>query len=169
VPPPISPVFNYYNRSPNQFYEEELRDLLCPQPYAGEKALATQLTFGTVVDAQALSSSYHAELMKTDAGITLKATNIYGGVPHHTEMNAVKLTNGLYEIRNLEFDNHPERLDSRWEITKVLAHIGREQLQKACRGEQPVPHEERGEFGKFRRFLRRWMPDNPHPFMTPPC
>ncbi len=162
---PITPVFNYYNRGPNQFYEEELRDFLCPQPYAGEKPLTVPLNFDTKV---AVGDSYHAELVKTDKGISLKATTIYGGAAYKTEMNAVKVGENLYEVRSLEFDNHPERLDSRWEITKVLSHIGREQLQKACRGEQPEPHSESGKFGKFRRFLTRWMPDNPQPFMFPP-
>ncbi|MEZ0226940.1 MAG: hypothetical protein ACAH83_20480 [Alphaproteobacteria bacterium] len=164
MPPFISPMFSYHSRRSNQFYDHELEEFLCPPPFKGEKPLAHALTLNSAHKVEAPGSSYTYSLEKStdNKTIALEATLTRDGIVHKTAMTAVHVSENLYEITALTFDNKKERLDARWEISKVLSHIGKEQLQKACRDELPQPHEERGKFGKLARFVDRWLlPEDP--------
>lgn len=159
MPPYISPIFNYCNRRSNQFYDHELAELLSPSTLSLDAAHALETPKG----------SYAFTLNKSEDGktIALDATLTRGGTVYKTNMTAVQVSENLYEIRQLTFDNRIERTDSRWELTKILAHIGKEQLQKAARNELPQAHEDRGKFGKFARFCDRWLyPEDP--YILPP-
>lgn len=173
MPPDIAPQFNYYGRAAHQFYENELVELLCPRPLPKDPAQVTPLSLNASASLKndKTGSSYDFKLEKTADGkkITLDATLVRDGQTYKTNFTAVQVRDDLYQIQNLTFDNHVERLDSRWEITKVLGHIGREGLLKGASNIIPAAHEENGKFGKFRRFLTRCMPDNPHTMMPPPC
>ena len=172
MPPNVSPIFSYHGRRGSQFYESELVEFLCPQPFAGEKPLKTPLALGAgaTVDSGSGGDKYSFALAKSADGsrITLEAQLTRGGVMYKTEVQAARVKDDLYQITALTFDNHPERLDSRWEISKVLAHIGQQQLQKACRGDLPEAHREKGKFGRFARFRDRCLPDDPSVMMFPP-
>lgn len=157
--PPISDMFAYHGRPGSQFYEEDLKAFLCPPPLGSEIALS--LNSGLTVREAAGSYEFHLKKSDDAKTITLDATLNRGDKVYKTSMTAVQVQDDLYQVTQLTFDNKPERLDHRWEVSKVLAYIGKEQLQKACRGELPAAHDESGEFGKFRRFLRRLMPNDP--------
>lgn len=161
-------MFSHHSRRSNQFYEHELEEFLCPAAVKGEKPLAHRLSLTSAHKVEEPGGSYEFRLEKSADGksITLDATLTRGGFAHKTAMTAVHVKESLYEITALTFDNKKERLDARWEISKVLAHIGKEQLQKSCRDELPQAHEERGKFSKFARFIDRWLPDDP--MMPPP-
>jgi hypothetical protein len=171
MPPYISPVFKYHGRRPNQFDEAELVDLLCPQPYGKEAPLRHKLGLGASVSLKndQTGSRMDFKLEKSADGktITLDSTLVRDNVTYKTALVARQVKDDLYQITKLTFDNHEEKLSHRWEITKVLAHIGKAQLQKAAQGIIPLPHEESGKFSKFRRFLTRCLPDDPTT-MTPP-
>ncbi|MEZ0261207.1 MAG: hypothetical protein ACAH80_09365 [Alphaproteobacteria bacterium] len=172
MPPFISPQFAYHGRRGNQFFEHELTELLCPQPYYGEAALPRALALNTGYAVKKETGEYAYDLKKSEDGktITLTAQLKQGDQKFETALTATQVKENLYEITALTFDNHVERLDSRWEITKVLGHIGRHQLQEACRDKLPAAHVESGKFGKFRRFLDRCLPDDPSVFTYyPPC
>lgn len=171
MPPPISPVFAYVGRKGNQFTESELVELLCPQPSARKAPLAVPLNLNSAATVESGGDTYSFRLEKSadGAAILLGAELRRGDFIYVTGLVARRVKGELYEITALLFDNHPERLDSRWEISKVLAHIGKEQLTKACRGELPVAHQEKGKFGKFARFLDRLAPNDPSLIMPPPC
>lgn len=170
MPPYISPMFSYKSRRGNQFYDHELEELLCPPPFQGEKPLLHALTLNSAHKVEQPGGIYEYRLGKSADGksITLDATLTRDGATHKTAMTAVQVNENLYEITALTFDNKKERIDSRWEISKVLAHIGKEQLQKSCRDELPRAHEERGKFGKIARFFDRCLPDDPSVMMPPP-
>lgn len=159
----ISDMFCYHGRPGNQFYEEDLYAFLCPQPRTGEKSLTQPLSLNSAAKVETASGSYEFTLEKSADGktITLEASLKRDSFEHRTVMKAVQVEDDLYQVNQITFDNKEERLNHRWEITKVLSHIGREQLQRACRGELPQAHEERGKFGKFGRFLSSLLPDNP--------
>lgn len=172
MPPFISSQFAYHGRRGNQFFDHELVELLTPQPYHGEAPLPRAFGLGTSHEVKSAAGEYTYDFKKSDDGktITLEAQLKRGDMAYKTAMTAVQVKDNLYEITALTFDNHVERLDARWEITKVLGHIGREQLQKAARDVVPLPHEEKGKFGKFRRFLDRCFPDDPSVYSGyPPC
>jgi hypothetical protein len=170
-PPDVSAIFMYHGRKGNQFYESELKDLLCPQPRQGETPLAFPLSLNSGVSLKNETASYDFKLEKSPDGktITLNARLQRDGETHQTEMTAKRVKDDLYEITALTFDNHKEKLSYRWELTKVLAHIGQKQLQTACRNTIPLPHRERGKFGKIARFFDRCIPDDLTAFTVPPC
>jgi len=173
MPPEISPQFNYYGRSSSQFYELELTELLCPQRLHNEQAFKTPLKIGSSASLKntETGSSFDFSLQKSADGkkITLESTLVRDGKTYKTGFTAVQVKGDLYQLQNLTFDNKTERLSSRWEISKVLGHIGQESLKKAAQGIIPAAHEETGKFSKFRRFLTRCMPDNPQSMWIPPC
>jgi hypothetical protein len=172
MPPFISSQFSYHGRRGNQFFDHELTELLCPQPYHGEAALPRALGLNTAHNVKTESGEYAYEFKKSEDGkrITLNAELKKGDQTFTTALVAVQVKDNLYEITQLTFDNHVERIDSRWEISKVLGHIGHHQLQTAARDKLPEAHQEKGKFGKFRRFLDRCMPDDPSVFTGyPPC
>ena len=164
MPPFITPLFNDFNRGPNQFYLRELTDFLCPAPRKGEPDPSSPLTLNAQQTLETAEGKYEFKLEKTADGkkITLDATLTRGGVTHKTQIEAAQVSANLYQVNKLVFDNKVERTDSRWEMSKVMAHIGKEQLLKSLQGALPKAHEERGKFGKFARFCDRWLiPDNP--------
>jgi hypothetical protein len=169
VPPYITPIFSYHGRRSNQFYDHELAEFLCPAPVRDEAPLAHPLSLNAAHKVETPRGSYEFRLEKSADGnsITLDACLTRDGAVHNTALRAVRVKEDLYEITSLTFDNRQERIDSRWEISKVLAHIGKEQLQKACRDELPQAHEERGKFGKFGRFCSRWLQPEDATFIPP--
>jgi hypothetical protein len=160
---PISETFYLESRPPNHFYDHELESLLCPQPYRGEKPLASPLQFGTVQTIIVGDNKFSFALKKdkTAGTITLEAELVREGKTYITAMSAHRVKDNVYAIDNLVFDNRQEKLTSRHEITSVLAHIGRETLTTACNMMIPYPHEEKGTFGRFGRFINRSLPDTP--------
>ena len=167
MPPYVSPPFNYHGRRSNQFYDHELAEFL-----TGKVTPEGQpVSLGIAFDVQGADSQrYTAELKKSDDGkkIILDATLRRDGFTYKTEMTAVLVKENLYEITALTFDNHKERIDSRWELSKVLGHIGSEQVKKGMDGKIPAAHQEKGKFGKFARFFDRMIPDDPSTMVMPP-
>ncbi|MBI1214743.1 MAG: hypothetical protein GC185_02865 [Alphaproteobacteria bacterium] len=171
MPPEISPMFRYWGRRPNEFDEEDLVEMLCPRQRKGEPAMREPLGLGTQVSLKndKTGSSIDFSLRKSADGktITLDSTLVRDNVTYKTKLVAQKNSDDYYLITQLTFDNHKEKLSSRSEISKVLAHIGQSQLKKACQGVIPAPHEERGKFGKFSRFIDRLMPNDPSQIPPP--
>lgn len=172
MPPFISPMFQYHGRRPNQIDEAELLSFLCPPARAQDMPLKQKLCYGCTVSVGSGTTKDGAtfSLNKSQDGatITLEGAIISGDVIYKTHMTAKKVKDDLYQINALTFDNHVEKLESRWEIAKVLAHIGEKQMKPTAQGIVPKPHEERGKFGKFSRFLDRCMPDDPATMGYPP-
>lgn len=160
MPPYISPQFQYHGRKGNQFYDHEFAELLNRQPAWQE---GQPVNLGIAFDVQGKNDErYTAELKKSADGkqITLDATLRKGGQVYKTTMTAKQVKDNLYEITELTFDNHKERLDARWEITSVLGHIGDKQLAQGVSGKIPEAHKEKGKFGKIGRFFSRSVPDD---------
>lgn len=160
--PYIVSEFSYAGRKGNQFYEEELAELLQP----GEKRIRPV----SLSVKGAGNQLYTAALEKSKDGqtITLDATLLRDGFIYRTTMTAVQVKKDLFEITELTFDNHKERRDARWETAKVLGHIGAEQLKKAEGGKVPEAHQEKGKFGRISRFFDRMIPDDPNSIVMPP-
>jgi len=160
----ISPAFRYWGRRPNEFDEEDLVEMLCPAPGKGEAPLKTPLGFGTEVrlknDKTGNAVAFSLKKSADGKAITLDGAITRNGKTHETHMVARRTEDDYYLITALTFDDHKERLTSRAEISKVLAHIGKAQLKPACQGVIPAPHAERGKFGKFSRFIDRLLPDD---------
>lgn len=158
----LASEFSYAGRKANQFYEKELADLL----QQGDN-LNTPITLGVKGEGEQL---YTATLEKSKDGreITLDAALRRDGHTYETTLRAVQVKKDLYEITQLTFDNRKEKLDSRWEMTKVIAHIGKAQLKTAAEGALPEAHKEKGKFGKLSRFFDRLTPNDPATVMLPP-
>lgn len=158
----LSSEFSYAGRKGNQFYEKELAELL-----EQGNDLNTPVTLGVKGEGEAL---YTATLEKSKDGkeITLDASLRRDGHTFETKLKAVQVKKDLYEITQLTFDNRKEKLDARWEMTKVIAHIGKAQLKTAAEGKLPEAHKEKGKFGKISRFFDRMTPNDPISMMPPP-
>ncbi len=168
---PISDIFSYYGRKPNQFFLHELQEMLCPDHNEKSGPRSSPLAFGTARRVNGADSSAEYALDKSADGkdINLRVQIQQGGKTYTTAMTAAQVrSDNLYEIKSLVFDNKPEKLGHRWEISSVLGFIGRNHLEKICEGKVPTPHEERGQFGKIGRFLNRALLDNPHAMWHPP-
>lgn len=154
--------FNTISRRQNQFYDFELESYLCPPLFRGETPRAHTLDMDTSLSLALGADKFDFAIKRSEDGkkITLQANLHKDKVDYKTEMTAVRVKDNLFEITNLVFDNRPEKLSGRYEISSVLAHIGKEMLSPACRDQMPKPHEEKGEFGKISRFINRHMPDN---------
>lgn len=163
----ITPEFNYSNRRDNQFYDHELSELLTGQKYQEGKPAILSIAFDV---AGKDSERYTAELKKSEDGaaITLDATLRRDGFVYKTTMTAKQVKGELYEITELTFDNRKEKLDRRWEMSKVLEHIGNEQLKKGIDGKLADAHKEKGKFGKLARFFDRMIPNDPYNMPMPP-
>ncbi len=170
---PLSDLFSYYGRHPNQFFLHELQEMLCPAPDSTSQARSSTLDFNTsrgVTSSDGTRrASYSLQKSKDGNSISLQVSIRSDGRVYETSLSAVRVRkDNLFEIQSLTFDNKKEKLGHRWEITSVLAFIGKNHLQKICEGRVPPPHEERGEFGKLGRFWSRCLFDNPHQMMMPP-
>lgn len=170
---PLSDLFSYYGRRPNQFFLHELQEMLCPAPDSTSQARSSTLDFNTsrVVTSSdgTQRASYSLQKSKDGNSISLQVSIRSEGRVYETSLSAVRVRkDNLFEIQSLTFDNKKEKLGYRWEITSVLGFIGKNHLQKICEGRVPPPHEERGKFGKLGRFWSRCIFDNPHQMMMPP-
>lgn len=168
---PISDLFSYYGRRPNQFFLNELEEMLCPphNDKSGARKSPLEMNTSRTVYAPPHTASYRLEKSPDDRAIELLVTLKGADQTFTTALRAEKLRDdNLYEIKSLIFDNKPEKLKHRWEITSVLGFIGRNHLEKICEGKVPRPHEEKGQFGKVGRFVNRCLMDNPHQMWHPP-
>jgi len=170
---PLSDLFSYYGRRPNQFFLHELQEMLCPAPDSTSQARSSTLDFNTsrgVTSSDGTRrASYSLQKSKDGNSISLQVSIRSDGRVYETSLSAVRVRkDNLFEIQSLTFDNKKEKLGHRWEITSVLGFIGKNHLQKICEGRVPPPHEERGKFGKLGRFWSRCLFDNPHQMMMPP-
>lgn len=154
----LTPQFQYHGRKGNQFYDYEFAEFLLGHPFDDEKP--SNLTLSFAVDGKN-GDRYTANMQNDGKVVSLDATLTKNGAAYKTTMTAKQVKGRLFEITELTFDNHKERIDSRWELTKVLAHIGDKQLKEGAAGRVAEPHTETGKFGKFRRFLSRMTPNDP--------
>jgi len=163
----ITPEFNYSNRKDNQFYDHELEELLTGRRYEEGRKPGLDIAFDVLGKGD---DRYTAELKRSDSGdqITLNATLRRDEVVYVTTMTAKRVKEALYELTELTFDNRKEKLDRRWEMSKVLGHIGEEQLKKGVEGKIAEPHKEKGKFGKLARFFDRLIPNDPYSMPMPP-
>ncbi len=171
MPQPISDIFSYYGRKPNQFFMNELQEMLCPDHNEKSGPRTSPLAFGTSRRVSHTNGNAEYSLEKSADGksISLNVQIQQGDKTFSTALTAVQVrSDSLYEIKSLMFDNKPEKLGHRWEISAVLGFIGRNHLEKICEGKVPAPHEERGQFGKIGRFMNRALLDNPHAMWHPP-
>lgn len=162
----VSEEFNYRGLKDNQFREHELAEFLTGTPH---KNGATLTGFAFDVTGKD-SERYTAKLEKSEDGktITLDAMLRRETFTYKTTMTAVRVAPNIYEVTELTFDNHKEKLDRRWEMSKVLGHIGSEQLKKGVDGKLADPHKEKGKFGKIARFFDRLIPNDPNDIAVPP-
>lgn len=160
MPYSASNHFNHISHRASQFYDWELAEFLMRAKPVEGKPVEIGLAFDVQGDN---GERYTAELKKLDGGkaIVLDATLRRSGMVYKTSMTALRVQDDLYQITELTFDNRKEKLDARWEITKVLAHIGEEQLKQGEAGKLAEPHKEKGKFGKVARFIDRLMPNEP--------
>lgn len=168
---PLSDLFSYYGRRPNQFFLKELEEMLCPphNDKSGARKTPLQMDTSRRISQPPYSAEYSLEKTPDGSSIHLHVLIQVADQSFMTAMRAEKVRgDDLYEIKSLVFDNKTEKLKHRWEITSVLGFIGRNHLEKICEGKAPRPHEERGQFGKFGRFMNRCLPNNPMDMWHPP-
>jgi len=168
-----SDQFSYFGRRPNQFFLAELEEMLCPP--ADEKSMPRQvpLALGTSHKLENKQEDKRAsfKLEKSADGTTLslEVHIMRDGHTYDSKMTAVQVRkDNLFEIRELIFDNKPEKLGHRWEISSVLGFLGKNHLNTICQNRIPAPHSETGKFGKLGRFFSRSLADNPYLMFPPP-
>jgi len=166
---PLSDVFSYYGRRPNQFFLSELEEMLCPRmegPHAVTPAIGCA---HRVEDAKGQKAGFSLTLSADKKELALDVQIVRDGHIHDSRLRAVKVRDdNLYQITALTFDNKQEKLKHRWEISSVLGFLGKNHIAGIAANKIPAPHEERGQFGKLGRFWNRMLADNPHPMMFPP-
>lgn len=170
---PLSSKFSYYGRRPNQFFLSELTEMLCPPAEKGAAPRAVALSLGAqhCVTDDKNNARAHFTLAQSKDGkeITLHIHLMCDGHTYDSHLKAVEVRKDkLFEITELVFDNKPEKLKHRWEITSVLGFLGRNHLSGIAENKIPAPHKERGQFGKFGRFFNRMLADNPDTISFPP-
>jgi len=169
---PLSDIFSYYGRRPNQFFLSELEDMLCPpaSEKSGKRAIAPAVgTQHTVEDSAGNKASFSLSLSADKKELSLHVHLMQNGQTHDSTLHAVKVReDNLFEIKELTFDNKPEKLKHRWEITSVIGFLGKNHISGVAENKIPAPHQERGQFGKAGRFFNRMLADNPHTMMYPP-
>jgi|GEM_PF-7022540 len=75
-----------------------------------------------------------------------------------TRLIAEQIRPGTLAVKELVFDNKPERLTNPKEIYSVLHYIGNNHVRGLFFGSIPQPHPEKGPFGAFGRFMTRTLP-----------
>ncbi len=170
---PLSDIFSYYGRRPNQFFLAELEDMLCPPPAEKSGKRDLSLAIGTKhaveQDSAGHKASFSLSLSPDQKELRLDVHLMYDGHTYDSKLRAVKVRDdNLFEIKELIFDNKPEKLNHRWEITSVIGFLGKNHLSGIAENKIPAPHQERGQFGKAGRFFNRMLADNPHTMMYPP-
>jgi|GEM_PF-1273036 len=172
APDSLSDIFSYYGRRPNQFFLRDLEELLCPPADEKSGARAVKLAIGAthrLEDATGQKASFSLSLSADKKELSLDVRLVRDGRIHDSRLRAVKVReDNLYEITSLTFDNKPEKLKHRWEISAVLGFLGKNHLAGIAANKIPAPHQERGQFGKFGRFFNRMLADNPHMMIYPP-
>lgn len=140
---PLSDLFSYYGRRPNQFFLHELQEMLCPAPDSTSQARSSTLDFNT---SRAVTSSdgtqrasYSLQKSKDGNSISLQVSIRSEGRVYETSLSAVRVRkDNLFEIQSLTFDNKKEKLGHRWEITSVLGFIGKKPFAKNLRRPRPA-------------------------------
>lgn len=169
---PLSDLFSYYGRRPNQFFLHELEEMLCPPATekSGKRVLTPALNTGHAVeDTTGRKASYSLSLSADKKELSLDVHLMHDAHTYDSSLRAVKVRDdNLYEIKSLTFDNKPEKLKHRWEITSVIAFLGKNHIAGIAENNIPAPHRERGQFGKVGRFFNRMLADNPHTMMHYP-
>lgn len=146
----------------NRFSENELLTLLGPAYDADFQPVERPVTFGAHRMLTVPEGSADFSLQKSDDGkqISLVFCLVRDGKPYLTTLRADAVSPGVYDISELTFDNLPEKLVGRFEITSVLSYIGRHLIHPLMCGYLPHPHEEKGTFSKANRLVNRHLPAN---------
>lgn len=169
---PLSDTFSYYGRRPNQFFLAELEDMLCPPVHekSGKRSIAPAVgTKHDVEGAEGTKAKFSLSLNAEKTELTLNVHIMRDGHTYDSALTATKVRDdNLFEIKELTFDNKPEKLKHRWEITSVLGFLGKNHISGIAENKIPEPHKERGQFGKAGRFFNRMLADNPHTMMYYP-
>lgn len=161
MPPFVYHQFMMNGLKRNQLPEAELVAMLCPQGKGDNPGRLFPLGLNISVDRQDKDRGHSFSLVKSEDGsISLHSTIRKGDVLFTTTLAARRVNATVYEITSLVFDNRVETLDSRQEICNVLEYIGRKQLLATAEGGSAEPHQEKGRFGKFGRFMTRLIPDD---------
>lgn len=103
-------------------------------------------------------ASYTISNMVDGKTFTLDATIRRDGQEYKTELRAEWYADTAMTITSLTFDNKKEELTNPKEIYAVLNYIGMNHVRGVAFRGVPHPHEEKGDFSKFGRFLTRMMP-----------
>lgn len=146
----------------NRFSEKELLALLGPAHDADFQPVEKPATFGIHHALTTPEGSAEFLLRKSEDGkqISLVFCLVRAGKPYLTTMHADAVSPGVYDINELTFDNLPEKLVGRFEITSVLGYIGQHLIHPLMQGYLPHPHEEKGTFSKANRLVNRHLPSN---------
>lgn len=171
--PHASDQFSYFGRRPNQFFLAELEEMLCPP--ASPKTIPRQVPLNFDAShklenrAEDKRASFKFEKSADGKTLSLHIHIMRDNHTYDSKMTAVQVRkDNLFEIRELVFDNKPEKLSHRWEIASVLAFLGKNHLNTICQNRIPVQHKETGKFGKLGRFFSRSLADNPYTMPPPP-
>lgn len=103
-------------------------------------------------------ATYTINNMVDGKTFTLDATIRRNGQEYKTELRAEWYADTAMTITSLTFDNKKEELTNPKEIYAVLNYIGMNHVRGVAFRGVPHPHEEKGDFSKFGRFLTRMMP-----------
>ncbi|HYD18299.1 MAG TPA: hypothetical protein VEF76_07465 [Patescibacteria group bacterium] len=103
-------------------------------------------------------ATYTIDNMTDGKTFTLDATISRDWQEYKTSLRAEWYSDTALTVTSLTFDNKPEKLDNPKEIFSVLNYIGVNHVRGVFFGGLPSPHEEKGDFSKFGRFLTRALP-----------
>lgn len=169
---PLSDTFSYYGRRPNQFFLAELEEMLCPPAHekTGKRSITPAIgSKHDVEGTEGTKAKFSLSLNAEKTALTLNVHIMRDGHTYDSSLTATKVRDdNLFEIKELTFDNKPEKLKHRWEITSVLGFLGKNHISGIAENKIPEPHKERGQFGKVGRFFNRMLADNPHTMMHYP-
>ena len=103
-------------------------------------------------------ATYTISNMVDGKTFALDATIRKGGQEYKTELRAEWYADSAMTLTSLIFDNKKEALTNPKEIYDVLNYIGMNHVRGVTFRGVPKPHEEKGQFSKFGRFMTRLMP-----------
>ena len=103
-------------------------------------------------------ASYTFKNMVDGKTFELHAEICDGKQKWETRLFAEQVRPGTLAVKELVFDNKPERLSNPKEIYSVLNYIGNNHVRGLFFGSIPRPHIEKGTFGRVGRFMTRIGP-----------
>lgn len=103
-------------------------------------------------------ATYTINNMVDGKTFTLDATILKNGQEYKTELKAEWYADSAMTLTSLTFDNKKEELKNPKEIYDVLNYIGMNHVRGVTFRGVPNPHEEKGQFSKFGRFMTRVLP-----------